>query len=84
MPAILQLKEIHKRYGPRVIFDDANATLTTDQKAGFIVHNGAGKSTLCKIITGQEPWRCGKVAGRWPLWTASMPKPRKPARHAPR
>ena len=108
MPAILQLKAIHKSYGPRVIFDDANATLNTDQKAGFIGRNGAGKSTLCKIITGQEPldtgevvqsadlrvsyleqhdpftpeegvlefltrytgqepWRCGKVAGRFQL-----------------
>src|SRR3989338_8589094 len=61
MPAILQLKAIHKRYGPRVIFDDANATLSTDQKAGFIGRNGAGKSTLCKIIIGQEPLDSGEV-----------------------
>lgn len=61
MPAILQLKEIHKSYGPRVIFDDANATLNTDQKVGFIGRNGAGKSTLCKIITGQEPMDSGEV-----------------------
>ncbi len=108
MPAILQLKKIHKRYGLRVIFDDANVTLNTHQKVGFIGRNGAGKSTLCKIITsqepldsgevvqsadlrlsyleqhdpftpeesvldfltrytGQEPWRCGKVAGRFQL-----------------
>jgi len=108
MPAILQLKNIHKAFGPRIIFDAANATLTTEQKAGFIGRNGAGKSTLCKIIIGQEPadsgeviqsadlrlsyleqhdpftpeetvldflqrhsgqeaWRCGKVAGRFQL-----------------
>ncbi len=61
MPAILQLKEIHKSFGPRVIFDEANVTLNSEQKAGFIGRNGAGKSTLCKIITGQEPLEGGEV-----------------------
>ena len=67
MPAILQLNKIHKRYGPRVIFDDASVALDSEKKTGFIGRNGAGKSTLCNIITGQEPWRCGKVAGRFQL-----------------
>jgi ATP-binding cassette subfamily F protein 3 len=108
MAAILQLKEISKRFGPRVIFDDASVTLDSDKKTGFIGRNGAGKSTLCRIITGQdtadsgeivhsadlrlsyleqhdlftpeetvldflmrhtgeEAWRCGKVAGRFQL-----------------
>ncbi len=108
MPAILQLRNIQKRFGPRVIFDEANATLSTEQKVGFIGRNGAGKSTLCRIIigqdaadsgevirsadlrlsyleqhdpfaptdtvleflmrhTGQEAWRCGKIAGRFQL-----------------
>ena len=61
MPAIVQLKDIRKSFGPRVIFDDANATLTTDQKAGFIGRNGAGKSTLCKIIIGQDTADSGEV-----------------------
>ncbi|MBI2093913.1 MAG: ABC-F family ATP-binding cassette domain-containing protein [Candidatus Omnitrophica bacterium] len=108
MSAILQLKEINKRFGPRVIFDNASVTLDSKKKTGFIGRNGAGKSTLCKIIigqdtadsgkviqsadlrlsyleqhdlftpeetvldflmrhTGQEAWRCGKVAGRFQL-----------------
>ncbi len=108
MPAILQLKDIEKRFGPQVIFDDASVTLDSEKKTGFIGRNGAGKSTLCKIIIGQdtadsgeivqsedlrlsyleqhdaflpedtvldfltrhtaqEPWRCGKVAGRFQL-----------------
>ena len=108
MPAILQLKEIEKKFGPRTIFEEASVTLDSEKKTGFIGRNGAGKSTLCKIIigqetadsgeiiqsndlrlsyleqhdaftpeetvldfltrhTGQEPWRCGKVAGRFQL-----------------
>ena len=61
MPAILQLKNIHKSFGPHVIFDEANATLNSEQKAGFIGRNGAGKSTLCKIIIGQESADAGEV-----------------------
>jgi len=61
MPAILQLKDIQKSYGPQVIFDGANVTLNSEQKAGFIGRNGAGKSTLCKIIIGQEPVDKGKI-----------------------
>ncbi len=61
MPAILQLKRIHKSYGPRVIFDEASVTLNSQQKAGFIGRNGAGKSTLCKMIIGQEALDAGEV-----------------------
>ena len=61
MPAILQLKRIQKRFGPRVIFDEASVTLTSEQKIGFIGRNGAGKSTLCKIIIGQDAADDGEI-----------------------
>ncbi len=61
MPALLQLKNIRKSFGPRVIFDDASATLSTDQKIGFIGRNGAGKSTLCKLIIGQDTADSGEM-----------------------
>ncbi|MBI3996050.1 MAG: ABC-F family ATP-binding cassette domain-containing protein [Candidatus Omnitrophica bacterium] len=61
MPAILQLKDIHKAFGPHVIFEAANATLNSEQKIGFIGRNGAGKSTLCKIIIGQDTADAGEV-----------------------
>jgi ATP-binding cassette subfamily F protein 3 len=61
VPAILQIKNIHKSFGARVIFDEASVTLNSEQKAGFIGRNGAGKSTLCKIIIGQEKADSGQV-----------------------
>lgn len=60
--ALLQIKEIHKSYGPTVILDGASATLSTDQKIGMIGRNGAGKSTLCKIITGHEQADSGEIS----------------------
>src|SRR3990167_5457069 len=61
MSATLQLKAIHKRFGPRVIFNDASVTLDSGKKTGFIGRNGAGKSTLCKIITGHDTADSGEV-----------------------
>jgi len=54
LKVLLQLNDIHKSYGARVILEDATASFLENQKIGVIGRNGAGKSTLCKIITGHE------------------------------
>ena len=61
MPALLQLQQITKRFGARVVLDEATVTLSSEQKIGFIGRNGAGKSTLCRILIGQEPPDGGEV-----------------------
>ena len=61
MKVLLQLNNIHKSYGSRVLFDDANATFAMNQKIGVIGRNGSGKSTLCKIITGHEEADGGQI-----------------------
>ncbi len=60
--AFLQLKDLHKSYGPDVILDGVSASFSTDQKIGVIGRNGAGKSTLCKIITGHEEADGGEIS----------------------
>jgi ATP-binding cassette subfamily F protein 3 len=61
MKTLLQLNNIHKSYGVQVLFDDANLTISENQKIGVIGRNGAGKSTLCKIIAGHEEQDSGTV-----------------------
>ncbi len=61
MPALLQVENLHKSFGARVLFDEAAVAMSTEQKIGFIGRNGAGKSTLCKILIGQEPPDSGRV-----------------------
>ncbi len=61
MKVLLQLNDIHKSYGARVILDGATASFEENQKIGVIGRNGAGKSTLCKIITGHEEEDDGSV-----------------------
>lgn len=59
--AVLQIKNLHKSYGPRVIFESVNISFTTDQRIGMIGRNGAGKSTLCRIVLGQEEADAGTI-----------------------
>jgi ATP-binding cassette subfamily F protein 3 len=67
MPAQLQIKNVYKSYGPNLIFEDATASFSTDQKIGVIGRNGAGKSTLCKILTGQEEMDNGELCKSYDL-----------------
>ena len=62
MPVLLQINQIHKAYGARVILDDSTASFSSDQKIGMIGRNGAGKSTLCRILTGHETADDGTIS----------------------
>lgn len=54
MKTLLQISNLNKRYGAKIIFDDAGVTICDEHKIGVIGRNGAGKSTLCRILTGHE------------------------------
>ena len=62
MPVLLQINQIHKAYGARIILDDATTSFSSDQKIGMIGRNGAGKSTLCRILTGHETADDGTIS----------------------
>ncbi|MBN1443062.1 MAG: ABC-F family ATP-binding cassette domain-containing protein [Planctomycetes bacterium] len=61
MATFIQLKDLHKRFGPTVIFDGASALLGGDDKIGVIGRNGAGKTTLLKLLLGEEEPDGGEV-----------------------
>ena len=44
-----------------MLLDDAEATLVSDVKLGFVGRNGAGKSTLIRILLGEEELDRGEV-----------------------
>ena len=58
---LLQVKDLHKAYGEKIIFDNANVSIVERQKVGVIGRNGAGKSTLFKMIMGTEEIDKGEV-----------------------
>src|SRR5580700_7100027 len=51
---MLQLSSAGKRFGQKLLFEDANWLITPDERTGLVGGNGTGKSTLLKILAGIE------------------------------
>ncbi len=61
MSVLLQIRQANKRYGDQLLLDDAECTITSDTKVGFVGRNGAGKSTLLRCILGEEELDSGQI-----------------------
>jgi ATP-binding cassette, subfamily F, member 3 len=51
---MLSLQNAGKRFGPRVLFLEANWLVRSKEKTALVGANGAGKSTLMKVLAGLE------------------------------
>ena len=51
---MLSLQNAGKRFGPRILFTDANWLITAQEKTALVGANGTGKSTLMKVLAGIE------------------------------
>src|SRR6202034_1033308 len=51
---MLQLSSAGKRFGQKLLFEDANWLITPNERTGLVGGNGTGKSTLLKILAGLE------------------------------
>ena len=49
---MLEIRNLHKNFGPLVAVDDVSFTVSRGEVLGFLGPNGAGKSTTMKMITG--------------------------------
>ena len=58
---MLQLANAGKRFGPKLLFQDASWLVTPDERTGLVGGNGTGKSTLLKILAGLESVDYGQV-----------------------
>lgn len=50
----LQLENVSKSYGEKVLLDNIGLIINKGEKIGLIAKNGSGKSTLLRIIAGNE------------------------------
>src|SRR6202142_730874 len=58
---MLQLSAAGKRFGPRVLFEDADWLITPNERTALVGANGTGKSTLLKVLAGTETLDYGSV-----------------------
>jgi len=60
---MIQLDNVTKFYGERLIFRDVTFKIVDGEKIGIVGKNGAGKSTLVKIMRGAESFDAGTISG---------------------
>jgi ATP-binding cassette subfamily F protein 3 len=58
---MLSLNNAGKRFGPRILFLEANWLIRSKEKTALVGANGTGKSTLMKVLAGLESLDYGTV-----------------------
>ncbi|MGC9157822.1 MAG: ABC-F family ATP-binding cassette domain-containing protein [Terracidiphilus sp.] len=58
---MLSLRNAGKRFGPRILFLEADWLIRTREKTALVGANGAGKSTLMKVLAGLETLDYGDI-----------------------
>ncbi|QNT70977.1 ABC-F family ATP-binding cassette domain-containing protein [Defluviicoccus vanus] len=74
---MLRIEKLTYRVGPRVLFDEAEATVNTGHRVGLIGRNGSGKTTLLRMIDGSLEAHEGRihVPRRWRVGITSQEAP---------
>jgi len=58
---MIQISGAGKRYGPKILFEDADWLVTPKERTGIVGANGTGKSSLLKVLAGIEGLDSGSI-----------------------
>ena len=59
MPAVVELDQVHKRFGALHVLRGVSFSVTKGQVVAIIGKSGSGKSTLLRCINGLEVFQEG-------------------------
>lgn len=74
MASFLQIEDLTKSYGFRMLFDGITFGVNEGDKIGIVAKNGTGKSTLLRIIAGMESPDSGRVVWRNGIQLGYLPQ----------
>ena len=69
---VLDVQNLTKRFGAKVLFEDISFSIAEGQRVGLIAQNGTGKSTRLSILMGEEGKDSGEVIYRNGLRVACL------------
>ncbi len=64
MISYLQIENLTKSFGDRILFDNISLGIGEGDRIGLIAKNGAGKTTLLNILAGKEDYDRGNIVLR--------------------
>ena len=71
---MIQLTGAGKRYGPRILFENADWLVTPNERTGIVGANGSGKSSILKVLAGIEGLDSGTVTMQKGLTLGYLPQ----------
>jgi ATP-binding cassette subfamily F protein 3 len=58
---MIQLSGAGKRYGPKILFENADWLVTPNERTGIVGANGTGKSSILKVLAGLDSLDSGGI-----------------------
>src|SRR5437660_1450494 len=71
---MIQLSSAGKRYGHKLLFENADWLITPESRIGLVGANGTGKSTVMKILAGSEALDYGTISRAKGISTGYLPQ----------
>src|SRR6202163_4879073 len=71
---MIQLSGAGKRYGHKLLFENADWLITPESRTGLVGANGTGKSTIMKILAGSETLDYGAISRAKGISTGYLPQ----------
>jgi ATP-binding cassette subfamily F protein 3 len=71
---VLQLSQAGKRFGAKILFQDLDWLITSQDRVGLVGANGTGKTTLLKVLAGTESLDYGRMSRQKGIVSGYLPQ----------